>query len=89
MDSDHKRARAAIYEVLEVQTRPKEPLTVTEWANRYRWFAHGQSWKSQHGNARYDIRDAPFQQEPQSRKRCLALAGWRKSLTVKTPKANR
>lgn len=43
----------------------KEPLTVTEWANKYRWFAHGQSWKSQHGNAAYDVKDAPFQRGPQ------------------------
>ena len=43
----------------------REKLTVTEWACKYRWFAHGQSWKSQHANAPYDIRDAPFQQKPQ------------------------
>lgn len=42
-----------------------EKLTVTEWANKYRWFEHGQSWKSQHGRAKYDIRDAPFQRAPQ------------------------
>jgi phage terminase large subunit GpA-like protein len=44
---------------------PKEVLTVTEWACRYRWFAEGQSWKSQEAPAQYDIADAPFQQEPQ------------------------
>jgi phage terminase large subunit GpA-like protein len=46
-------------------SEPKEQLTVTEWANRNRWFAHGQSWKSQYADAPYDIRDAPFQQKPQ------------------------
>ncbi len=50
---------------LAVATAEKPQLTVTEWANQYRWFAHGQSWKSQYGDAPYDILDAPFQQAPQ------------------------
>src|SRR5262252_9363944 len=44
---------------------PKEALSVTEWACKYRWFDEGQSWKSQEAPAQYDIADAPFQREPQ------------------------
>lgn len=50
---------------IETATREKEQLTVTQWANRYRWFAHGQSFKSQYSNAIYNVCDAPFQQKPQ------------------------
>lgn len=46
-------------------SRDRPIITVSEWANENRWFAHGQSWKSQHGDAPYDIVDAPFQKEPQ------------------------
>jgi len=60
-----KRLLPIFCEVGSVVGREREKLTVTEWANKYRWFAHGQSWKSQHGNAPYDIADAPFQRAPQ------------------------
>lgn len=65
MASDSKNIEEVLYEAYEFHTRPKEKLTVSEWATRYRWFAHGQSFKSQYGNARYNIDDAPFQREPQ------------------------
>lgn len=56
---------AAYEEARTIAFAERPPMTVTEWACAYRWFAHGQSWKSQHGNAPYDINDAPFQQGPQ------------------------
>jgi phage terminase large subunit GpA-like protein len=43
----------------------KPVITVTDWANQFRWFSHGQSWKSQHFDAPYDVDDAPFQRKPQ------------------------
>jgi phage terminase large subunit GpA-like protein len=60
-----KNLKREMLRILEEQAREPEHLTVTEWANKYRWFEHGQSWKSQHGRCRYDIEDAPFQREPQ------------------------
>ncbi len=56
---------AAEREAIRQATTERKPMTVTEWANEYRWFEHGQSFKSQYGRARYDIADAPFQREPQ------------------------
>lgn len=49
----------------ETTGQVKPLITVTDWANQFRWFAHGQSWKSQHFDAPYSIDDAPFQRRPQ------------------------
>lgn len=65
MDRDDRIAQKGLHAIRDRVTAPKEVLTVTEWANKNRWFAHGQSFKSQYGDAQYDVSDAPFQRQPQ------------------------
>jgi phage terminase large subunit GpA-like protein len=62
---DRFTAAPEIYEGIAVATRQRERISVSEWANRNRYFRHGQSFKSQDADARYSTDDAPFQREPQ------------------------
>jgi phage terminase large subunit GpA-like protein len=58
-------ATAVVCEAWSIACRQREQISVTEWANRNRYFAQGESFKSQDADAKYSIDDAPFQREPQ------------------------